>query len=147
MDTTALPAPLACFEALYRRLDAATAAQMPEVYAADVLFRDPLHELHGLPALQGYTQALLGRVAECGFECTHWIVQGPQAAVQWRMRLRHPALRGGALLQLRGMSQLRFHERIDYHEDFYDLGAMVYEHVPVLGTLVRGVKQRLGRAA
>lgn len=43
------------------------------------------------------------------------------------------------------LEQIRFTDRIFYHEDFYDLGAMIYQHVPVLGRIIRFINQRIGR--
>ncbi|WHI49643.1 hypothetical protein P3339_14310 [Microbulbifer sp. MLAF003] len=40
---------------------------------------------------------------------------------------------------------VRFSDKVFYHEDFYDMGAMVYEQVPLLGSLIRKIKSRLGQ--
>lgn len=45
----------------------------------------------------------------------------------------------------RRITQIRFSDRIFYHEDFYDVGAMIYQHVPVLGRIIRFINQRIGR--
>ena len=45
---------------------------------------------------------------------------------------------------LDGASHLRLADnRIAYQRDYYDLGAMLYEHIPLLGGAVRAVKARL----
>lgn len=146
MHREPLPAILQQFAEVYRHIDADTPARMAALYAEAVVFRDPVHEIHGLAAVQAYTAALGRRVLECGFDCRHWLVDGEQAAVQWQMHLRHPALQGGRPLTVRGMSHLRFGHRISFHEDFYDLGALIYEQVPVLGGSVRWLRRRLARA-
>jgi hypothetical protein len=43
-----------------------------------------------------------------------------------------------------GVTLLRFGDRITHQRDHFDAGALVYEHVPLLGALVRLVKRRLG---
>ena len=50
---------------------------------------------------------------------------------------------GGEILTIRGITHLKYTKRIYYHEDCYDLGALVYEHVPVLGGITRSLKSRL----
>ena len=35
--------------------------------------------------------------------------------------------------------------KIYYHRDYFDMGAMVYEQLPLLGRIVRKIKQRLGQ--
>ena len=44
-----------------------------------------------------------------------------------------------------GGSHLRFEEsgRVSFHVDSWDVGAAVYEGVPVLGALVRAVRRKL----
>jgi len=32
---------------------------------------------------------------------------------------------------------------VTYHRDYFDLGALIYERVPVLGGLIRGIKGRM----
>ncbi|HEY9035093.1 MAG TPA: nuclear transport factor 2 family protein [Pseudomonadales bacterium] len=149
MKSADLPASFAQFETLYRVLDANSIPAMQAVYDDAVVFIDPVHQIRGLDALQAYTGKLLAHVKACGFDCQRWIVDGDDAVVQWVMHLQHASLRGGAPIALKGVSRLHRNAqgKIDEHEDFYDLGAMVYEHVPVLGALIRGVKHRLAGAA
>ncbi len=63
----------------------------------------------------------------------------------WRMDLRARGLKRGELVQLDGVSHIRFNadNLVDYHRDYFDMGQFVYEHVPVLGWAVRRVKKRL----
>lgn len=61
------------------------------------------------------------------------------------VEFRHPSLAGDKLISVRGITQIRLTDRIFYHEDFYDLGAMIYQHVPVLGRIIRFINQRIGR--
>ena len=35
-------------------------------------------------------------------------------------------------------------DKVYYQQDQYDLGAMIYEHIPVIGPVVRFLKRRLG---
>ena len=64
------------------------------------------------------------------------------AYVKWVMHFRHPRL-GNRLISVRGVSHLKYGEKIEYHEDFYDMGAMLYEQLPVLGNVTRWLKLRL----
>jgi hypothetical protein len=34
---------------------------------------------------------------------------------------------------------------IIYHKDYYDLGEMVYEHVPILGFIIKKIKGKLAK--
>jgi hypothetical protein len=44
---------------------------------------------------------------------------------------------------LEGISHLRFGEKIDYHRDYFDLGQMVYEQIPLVGRIIKTIKKRL----
>jgi hypothetical protein len=58
------------------------------------------------------------------------------------MHFRHPGL-GDRLISVRGVSHLQINDKIDYHEDFYDMGAMLYEQLPLIGTVTRWLRLRL----
>ena len=58
------------------------------------------------------------------------------------MHFRHPKL-GSKLIDVRGVSHLKWTDKIDFHEDFYDMGAMLYEQVPLIGSVTQWLKQRL----
>ncbi|MFD1216473.1 nuclear transport factor 2 family protein [Microbulbifer celer] len=121
---------------------------MAAIYAEDVLFRDPVHEMRGLPALQAYFEGISTNLISCEFNFEEIIEKGGRVALWWEMHYRHPRLNGGRSLSLRGNSRLHLDllsDRVIFHEDYYDLGAMVYERIPLLGSTVRFVKSGLMR--
>jgi hypothetical protein len=62
------------------------------------------------------------------------------------MKLKHPKLNGGQPVEVNGVSQIRFSgDRVIYHRDYFDLGEMLYENIPLLGVVIRNIKQRLGK--
>lgn len=118
-------------------------AAIDRIYASDIIFRDPITMLRGLPALQDYLAATTSSVTECRFEYLDELYSDSTAYLKWNMHFRHPRLAGGELLTVRGISQLQFNERIYFHEDSYDVGQILYEHVPVLGGVNRWLKTRM----
>jgi hypothetical protein len=45
---------------------------------------------------------------------------------------------------LNGVTELRFTDgKVQSHYDHYDLGAMLYEHLPVMGSLIKLVKSKV----
>ncbi|EEP95437.1 hypothetical protein yaldo0001_6350 [Yersinia aldovae ATCC 35236] len=97
-----------------------------------------------MSSLDAYFQRLLSNLSACCFTLTDIQHHDQQASVCWQMSYAHPRLRRGCLLSLEGISQLRFAEqRIIYQRDYYDLGAMLYEHIPLLGGIVLKLKKRL----
>jgi hypothetical protein len=62
------------------------------------------------------------------------------------MKLKHPKLNGGQPVEVNGVSQICFSgDRVIYHRDYFDLGEMLYENIPLLGVVIRNIKQRLGK--
>ena len=60
------------------------------------------------------------------------------------MHYSHPRIRRGAALVLEGTSLLQHDsEKVSYQQDYYDLGAMLYEHLPMMGPAIRLLKKRL----
>lgn len=136
-------------QALYQRFDPALIDALDQIYSDDVVFEDPLHRVEGLPALRRYFAGLVEGLDECRFDFTDCLnepdsEQGGQAVLFWTMHYRHRKLKGGAPLSLLGSSHLKFTDRVTYHRDYFDAGAMLYEHVPVLGFVIRTLKARLG---
>jgi limonene-1,2-epoxide hydrolase len=131
------------FKAAFRTLSSQTIVQLPSIYRDDIVFVDPVHRVHGLPELQCYFTTQMENLARCEFAYDAQTITADSACICWNMHFQHPALKRGASLSLRGISRICFDDRIYYHEDFYDLGAMLYEHVPVLGCATRYLKRRL----
>ncbi|MCX9132127.1 nuclear transport factor 2 family protein [Aeromonas veronii] len=138
--------PLARFIGLYQQLDKQQLHRLPEVYAEQVVFTDPAHRIEGLAALGDYFAALYQRLAYCRFVITSQQQQGQQAWLGWTMTFSHPRLRGGEPVTVEGATRLEFDEagKVSQHRDYFDLGAMLYEQLPLLGPVVRTIKMRLG---
>ena len=138
--------PLARFVALYQQLDRQQLHRLSEVYADEVIFIDPAHRIEGLAALSDYFAALYQRLAYCRFVITSQQQQGRQAWLGWTMTFSHPRLRGGKPVTVEGATRLELDEegKVCLHRDYFDLGAMLYEQLPLIGPLVRTIKGRLG---
>ena len=130
------------FKDNFKDLQQADWSQLGEIYADDIVFRDPVHELRGLVTLEDYFTTLCADLIDCRFEYLDQVVSDDCAYVKWIMRFRHPRL-GNDLIEVRGVSHLRWSDKIEFHEDFYDMGAMLYERLPVLGNVTRWLRLRL----
>ncbi len=127
----------------YAELDQKPLSQLEQIYSDDIQFCDPVHCIHGIAIFTRYFEELMQQVQRCRFDIEQVVEQDQEAYVRWVMNFQHPRLNGGQLISVPGVSHLRFAEKIHYHCDYYDLGAMLYEHIPLLGTLVKGIKKRL----
>ena len=131
------------FKASYSNVMQLDLGRMDRFYADDLVFKDPVHQIRGLSAMQDYMADITTNVDECRFEFLDQLVSDSAAYMKWNMHFRHPRLGSGRLIIVRGISQIHFDERIHYHEDTYDMGQMIYEHVPVIGGVNRWLKARL----
>ena len=133
---------LESFKHSYQDLLETDWSQLGLIYAEDVLFKDPVHEIRGLVTLEDYLIDLCSEILECRFEYLDQIANSQAAYIKWVMHFKHPRL-GSKLINIRGVSHLKWSDKIDFHEDFYDMGAMLYDHVPLVGNATRWLKQRL----
>lgn len=131
---------------MYLHFDENLIASLADIYSVDIQFKDPLHAINGLPALTRYFEGMMGDLIECRFEFHHSIesAEPGEAILFWTMHYRHKKLANGKLLQLSGNSHLLYNDKVYYHRDYFDAGAMLYEQIPLLGFLIRKIKQRVG---
>lgn len=119
---------------------------LPETYARDVWFNDTLKTVSGAEALAHYLAESAAAVEACKvtIEDTTRTAQG-EYFVRWRMMIRFRKLRRGVDTWSVGMSHLRFDAdgRVVYHQDYWNAADGLYEHIPLLGGLIRGIKRRL----
>ncbi|WP_206484309.1 nuclear transport factor 2 family protein [Thalassotalea sp. G2M2-11] len=135
---------LANFITAYQSLSANNLAQLNNVYHQNVVFIDPAHRLTGIDDLLLYFSKLYQHIDSCEFVIEQLITEANSAAVYWQMTLQHPKLNQGAAITVSGHSLLKaMDNKVIYHRDYFDLGAMLYEQLPILGPIVRWLKQRM----
>ena len=130
------------FKTYFQVLHESDLSQLRHLYSEQVLFKDPVHEIRGLVELEDYFTAMCGDLTDCRFEYLDELVTDEAAYVKWVMHFKHPRL-GNRLISVRGVSHLKISDKIDYHEDFYDMGALLYEQLPLLGSVTRWLRLRL----
>lgn len=132
------------FKSVYQQLNKDNVASLAEIYQPEMTFIDPFHHVQGLPAFQDYIANLYANVTDCRFQFGQ-----PQGDLQlmyvdWQMQFIHPRLAGGQAISVPGVSQLQWQDgKVLKHRDFFDGGAVLYEHVPVLGQVIRLLKRRM----
>lgn len=123
---------------------------LESIYAKDVVFVDPITTHRGIDAVKNYFSNLLTQAESCKFDIADvFDCDGNNTArtqvthiVNWTM---HLTLKGNNKhITLDGTTQLNVVDDIvAYHKDYYDLGEMVYEHVPILGFVIKKIKGKL----
>ena len=130
------------FKSQFRILHESDLSRLRDLYSERIIFKDPVHEIRGLVELEDYFTSVCSDLSDCRFEYLDQIVGDNSAYIKWMMHFKHPRL-GNRLISVRGVSNLKFSDRIDFHEDFYDMGAMLYEQLPLLGNVTRWLRLRL----
>ncbi|MCP4987883.1 MAG: nuclear transport factor 2 family protein [Colwellia sp.] len=134
------------FITIYSQLSVDNLSLLDELYHDDVTFIDPMHSLQGLAPLKKYFDNLYSNLASCNFTIVQVIHEGNQAAVYWQMNYCHRVLNKGRQVEVSGSSHIQGHrDKVNYHRDFVDLGAMLYEHIPFVGRLIALIKRRASK--
>ncbi len=113
------------------------------IYTQDVEFVDPVHTLSGILALKAYFKRMAINMLHYEMQYIEVIESESCAHLSWQMTFAHKSLKRGKPIVVRGMSLLKFTSKVYYHEDSYDLGALVYDHVPLLGKFTQFLKKRM----
>jgi ketosteroid isomerase-like protein len=115
-----------------------------QFYAEDSLFEDPVVRIQGRQEIRKYYQHLYDNVKSIRFDFKSELVQGDERVALWTMRLEHPRLNGGKPVVVEGNSYFKFSKgQAVYHRDYFDMGAFIYENVPVLGSVIGFIKSKM----
>ncbi|WP_028583822.1 nuclear transport factor 2 family protein [Desulfogranum mediterraneum] len=135
------------FIATYQQLDGSNLASLATIYSPDIHFIDPVHEIHGLAPLTAYFAGLYREIRAIEFSCSHQLQLGLEGYLQWQLSFSHSRLARGRPVLVQGASYLRFQSggKVELHRDYFDLGAMLYEQLPLLGRVITTIKGRLAR--
>ncbi len=130
---------------VYNALNRESMHVLPEFYAPDVTFEDPLGTIQGLDNLTAYYAQMYQNVEEIHFDISDEVEQDDRHMVMWTLRMRVKGLNKGEEVSCKGNSFLRFNQEglVVYHRDYFDMGEFIYQHVPVLRFFVRQVNKRL----
>lgn len=133
---------LSRFCEIYQTLNKDNLHLLSEVYSEQVHFIDALHDVDGLIDLKAYFEHLYSNLLFCHFDIKQVIEQEQQACLIWTMEYAHPKIKGGKNIFVHGTSHLMFTDKINYHRDYLDMGEMLYQHLPVIGSLLQIIKKR-----
>ncbi len=130
----------------YLSIGSENVADLESLYTSDIHFEDPSHAVQGKRSLMRYLHKQFSNVSKCSFKFHSSIASETDIFLAWTMFFNHPQLRGGDTIRVEGSSYLRTRNgKIYYHRDYFDMGAMLYEHLPLLGRIIQRLKQRLGQ--
>lgn len=131
--------------AFWETLTPAALAELTAVYTEDTRFRDPFNDLRGSAALATLLGHMFERLIEPRFEVLEVALMPNGAVLIWDFHYRIRAWRPDTPRRIHGASHLRFAPdgRVAEHRDYWDAAAEVYEHLPLVGGLMRWLRRRL----
>jgi steroid delta-isomerase len=129
----------------YQTLTPESVARFDEFYADNAYFKDPFNEVRGLPAIERIFTHMFSQVAEPRFVITGQVVDAGGAMLVWEFYFRVRRWGRAEAMILRGVSHLKFDEagKVNFHRDYWDTAEELYMKLPVLGTLMRGLRKAL----
>lgn len=119
--------------------------RLDQFYAQDIHFVDPVHDIKGLDRLKSYYENMYKNVKSIHFYFHEFIEEGSKCTGTWTMKLAVSGLNGGDPFEVEGISAFHFNSQglVNYHRDYFDLGSLVYERIPVQGMIIRKIKKML----
>jgi len=153
-----MPAPDDCspelrsFISFFETLTPQSLETIGNIYSKDALFKDPFNQTSGLPALRAVFEDMFEQLHEPAFLVLEVIEQPAtatgrhqQAFLVWDFSFRFKSFRSAVVQRVRGSSHISFNSRgqVLSHRDYWDAAGQLYEKLPVLGILMRWLRNRL----
>ena len=126
----------------FETLSLASTAQLGAIYTEDAYFKDPFNEVRGIDEIASIFAHMFVQVEAPRFVVTSSVAQGDAAFLTWEFLFRMKRF-SSAEQCIRGATHLRFDGsgRVSFHRDYWDAAEELYEKLPLLGSLMRGLKR------
>lgn len=136
------------FRTIAAWFDALTEATLPSIdgiYASDAHFKDPFNDVRGIARVNEVYQHMFDGLDEARFTVDSVLSQGGEGFFIWRFHCKWRK----HVLTVHGSSHLVLDDNglIAEHRDYWDTGEELYEKIPGLGAVLRGIKKRLALPA
>ncbi|WMS88239.1 nuclear transport factor 2 family protein [Pleionea litopenaei] len=133
------------FIQVYQSLSANNLEILHDIYAEDIEFIDPVHRISGFENVYRYMETMYKNLHQYQITVLDVVDNQSTAFLDWSLSFIHPRLNRGEWVTIPGATKICFEKKIHYHCDFYDLGAMIYENIPLYGGVTRAIKRRIAK--
>ena len=118
------------------------------VYAEDAYLNDNLTVVHGAVAIENYFAATAALAESVVVRFLDVAAADIDYYVRWEMIIRSQAIKEGEPIRSFGVTQFRFNRagQVILHRDFWDSSSGLFEHVPVLGWLIKKARHQVESA-
>jgi steroid Delta-isomerase len=139
--STALSKAIAYFE----HISPQDVARIEHFYTHNAYFKDPFNEVNGVEPIRAIFKHMFVKVNQPRFKVISVIENNQEAFLSWDFFL---TFKGETQeRKIHGSSHLKFSsdDKISYHRDYWDAAEELYEKLPVIGGLMRFLKNRANR--
>jgi ketosteroid isomerase-like protein len=131
------------FQHFFENLNKEKMHLVEEFYHPELEFHDPIGTLKGVKKMRRYYERMYKSVTSIKFEFSNFVESGNDIVGVWKMTLVTPNLNGGEPVVVDGNSVIKFKDgKAIYHRDYFDMGVFIYENIPVLGFVIKNIKNR-----
>lgn len=118
--------------------------QLASVMTEDIRFVDPFNEVIGLKQVEKILRKMFNSLNNPTFTVTHAAMASnlePRGLLRWELN----SVRKGLPYIIVGMSEVCFagDGRVKSHVDHWDAAKQFYEHLPIVGWLLRMIRVRM----
>jgi ketosteroid isomerase-like protein len=115
---------------------------LKQIYTEDVFFKDPFNEVNGIQHVITIFDHMFHQLDQPRFVVTTHVSQGDQAFLTWDFLFKMKRFNRNEQC-IRGASHIRFAAdgRVSYHRDYWDVAEELYEKLPLIGSVMRGLKR------
>lgn len=116
-----------------------------KAYAEGAYLDDTIVTHHGPEEIKNYFLQTADTMTSFEVRILDTARSGPDHYIRWEMIFAAPKMAGGEPLHSVGVSQVRFNSegQVAMHQDFWDSGQNLYGHIPVVGGLIKLIRNRM----
>jgi len=129
----------------YETLTPMTLAQLDTYYAADARFKDPFNDVTGVAAIRRIFEHMFQQLEAPRFVVTNQVQQGHHCFLTWDFVFGFKTFQHGKPQCIKGVTHLVLSETglVTLHRDYWDAAEELYEKLPVVGGVMRWLKNRM----
>jgi steroid Delta-isomerase len=130
----------------YETITEQTLPQLRELYAANAFFKDPFNEVNDIESIYEIFSHMFVSAHDPRFVVLSNIENGYEGFLVWEFRFRIKRYKPEVTQTIRGASHLRWNTdgKVVFHRDYWDAAEELYEKLPIIGSVVRFIKRRVG---
>jgi len=130
----------------YEALSPQMLEHLGEIFTADARFKDPFNDVRGVDKIRKVFDNMFKTVGVPQFRVTDWGFSDQDkthAFLRWHFIYRVGGK--GEPVVVEGMSDVTFapDHKVSSHLDFWDAGQGLYEHLPIIGAVLRMIRKRV----